>query len=145
MNTFHKTNYANTLPYLFRHCQMLSRLNQELSTTLPAFLQPHCYVANFRAQTLVIHVNSAVWATRLRYEVPRLLKQWQTMLVSPTVDKIEIQVRPPVLPLKLPPAYPKPVLSIQTATSLQEIAHTISHAKLKDTLLKLAGHVSCVK
>ncbi|OQW93896.1 MAG: hypothetical protein BWK79_08745 [Beggiatoa sp. IS2] len=143
MNTI--TNNINTLPSLFRHCQMLLRLNQELSTTLPVSLQQHCYIANFRAHTLVIQVDSALWATRLRYEVPMLLKQWKTLLSFPTVDKIEIQVRPPILPIpsQSPTLCPKPALSKQTAVSLQEVANTISHPKLKEALLRLATRAAC--
>jgi len=143
MKRITQSNYSGVLPYLLHHCQTLLHLNQILATTLSTSLQQHCYIANLRAGIVVIHVDSALWATRLRYEIPTHLKQWQTLLSSPTLEKIEIRVRPPLSTIKSPVLYPKPTLSKQTATSLCEVANTVSHAKLKAALLKLATHVDC--
>jgi hypothetical protein len=140
MKRINQTNYSGVLPYLLHHCQTLLYLNQLLPLTLSAPLQPHCYVANIRAQTLVIQVDSALWATRLRYEIPRCLKHWQTLFPAQQIEKIEIQVRPLTSTPNSSAPYPKPILSKKAATSLREVANTVTHPKLKGVLLRLATH-----
>lgn len=127
------------LVYLLNHCQLLWHLNQELATALPVSLQLHCCVANFRMHTLIIHVDSALWATRLRYTTPTLLKHWQTLSTLPTIKRVEIRVRPATVTVKPLTPHPKPILSTQTVKGLHEVVDNITHTPLKVALQKLAA------
>ncbi len=85
---------TNVLYQLHQHGQFIQQLQQVLQGDLPAPLNQHCYIANLRDKILVIHTDSALWATRLRYLVPDLLTQWQRDSKIPPFEKIVVKVRP---------------------------------------------------
>lgn len=65
-----------TLQSLYRHCQLLNCLQAELKLHLGSPLNSHCWVANFQNGRMVIYVDSASWATQLRFRIPSLLAHW---------------------------------------------------------------------
>ncbi|MDM8557642.1 DUF721 domain-containing protein [Candidatus Marithioploca araucensis] len=79
---------------LLQHCQTIKQLNKIFRISLSAPLSQHCYVANLRDKTLVIHTDTSLWATRLRYMIPELLCKWQQDMSMPTIDQVEVRVRP---------------------------------------------------
>jgi len=85
---------SRVLNSLVQHCQTLKQLNKIFQASLSAPLNQHCHVANLRETTLVIHSDSSLWATRLRYMTPELLQQWQEEQKIPVIDKVEVKVRP---------------------------------------------------
>ena len=91
---------SNILYRLLQHSQTLEQLNYWLQASLPISLQPHCYIANLRNTTLVVHTDSSLWATRLRYLTPELLSRWQQEKNMPTISKIEIKIRPLAVAIK---------------------------------------------
>lgn len=94
-------NPSSILYRLLQHSQTLEQLDNWLQASLPIPLQPHCYIANLRNNTLVVHTDSSLWATRLRYLTPELLYRWQQEKSMPTIDKIEIRIRPLCTSIKL--------------------------------------------
>ncbi len=89
-------NSSGDLNRLFQRCQILKRLEKILHASLPVPLNQHCRVANLQNKILVIHTNSSLWATRLRYMAPDLLRQWGQNRTIPAIDQIEIKVRPTI-------------------------------------------------
>jgi len=90
------TTQSGTLSPLRQQHQLLKIFGQHLFAALPSPLNQHCYVANVRAHTLVIHTDSALWATQLRLRVPELITLWQHDM-RPSVsmiEHIEVKVRP---------------------------------------------------
>jgi len=86
------------LSVLRQHTYLIQRFQQLLSVNLPTSLNQHCYIANLRGTTVVVYVDSGLWATRLRYLVPEILKHWRqesSALALPMIDQIEVKVRPP--------------------------------------------------
>jgi hypothetical protein len=83
------------LNQLFQQSQLLKQLEQTLYTQLPTPLNQHCHIANLRGKVLIIHTDSALWATQLRYLIPELINQWQQD-ISPlsAIDNIEVKVYP---------------------------------------------------
>jgi hypothetical protein len=81
---------------LQQHAQQLQHLQKILQMELPTPLNQHCYLANLREQTLIIHTDSALWAMRLRYLSPELIVKWHqdTSLGLSFIEKIEVKVRP---------------------------------------------------
>jgi hypothetical protein len=63
---------------------------------LPVNLTAHCVAAQLRGPELVLHVDSPVWATRIRYLAPELLSQLQ--LDYPAAQTIRIRQLPPRSP-----------------------------------------------
>lgn len=62
-----------TLKLLEREIRAQNALLNQIRRLLPADLAPHCRAAQIREGLLVLHVDSPVWATRLRYLAPELL------------------------------------------------------------------------
>jgi hypothetical protein len=64
-----------TLSILHRKVAQLDKLTALLKNSLNDPLRQHCQVANLKDDCLVIMVDSAAWATQIRYLTPDLLKQ----------------------------------------------------------------------
>jgi hypothetical protein len=89
-------NSYGFLCQLSQHSQMLERVDKLFQDSLPIPLYPHCHVANLREQTLIVHTDSSIWATRLRLIMPELKQLWGQNTLMPTINQVIIQVRPPV-------------------------------------------------
>ena len=86
-------NASSGLADVVRRANSLAASTQELKSALPDAIRPHLVSVNFRADTLVLIVDSAAWAARLRYlesEVRSHLAKDQGI----GVKKIDIKVRP---------------------------------------------------
>jgi hypothetical protein len=63
----------------------------EVRTLLPAADRPHCVQASRQGEVLSLGVDSAAWATRLRYRIPDLL----TALGPSGVTAVRLRIQPP--------------------------------------------------
>lgn len=63
----------------------------EVRALLPLSERPHCLLAATRRGVLTLSVDSAAWATRLRYRIPDLLTAFQ----AKGVTSIKMQIQPP--------------------------------------------------
>ena len=66
---------AKPLQTLFNEAQRLAQLQQLLDSQLQPAARPHCRVAAWRAGSLLRVLTDAPWATRLRDQPTRLLRQ----------------------------------------------------------------------
>jgi hypothetical protein len=118
---------------------MLALLDSHLKRLLETPLNDHCQVLTLRDQTLILAADSPVWAARLRFHIPRLVKQFSRLQ---TVSLSTIRVR--VCPSSRPTApAERPTTKRRSAAGkkvLLQAAETISDPELKSALLKLAGH-----
>jgi hypothetical protein len=89
-------NPSGVLSRLYQHGQMLKRLDKLFKASVPIPLNQHCHVVNLRETILVVHTDSSLWATRLRYMTPSLMQQWQRDRAMPTIDQVLVRVRPGV-------------------------------------------------
>ncbi|WP_196137171.1 DUF721 domain-containing protein [Aliikangiella sp. G2MR2-5] len=55
----------------------IQTLNNTLQSKLNATLSKHCRVVNIRKSTLVIAVDSAAWANKLRFQLPELIDHFR--------------------------------------------------------------------
>ena len=60
-------NAPSGLAKIVRRASTLAAAADKLRSALPDALGPHLVSVNFRADTLVLIVDSAAWAARLRY------------------------------------------------------------------------------
>lgn len=88
------TSVSGRLCHLSQHSRQLEMLDNLVKDSLPAPLNQHCYVANLREKILVVHTDSSLWATRLRYMIPFLVLKWQQDVSMPTIEQIDVKVRP---------------------------------------------------
>jgi hypothetical protein len=118
-----------------RNLMALETLLQEL---LPEPLRAHCRLLAIREDTLVLAADSPVWAARLRFHAPQLVKQ---LSISQTMKlrTVRIRVRPPerIIPVESRKTMPK--RSKNSTAALQQLAETVSDAGLKTALLRLAN------
>lgn len=68
--------------------------DEVLHSLLPDELAPHCHTVNIISNTIVIETDSAVWATRLRYLAPELIKILQQNSPFAHLTEIQCRVRP---------------------------------------------------
>jgi hypothetical protein len=84
------------LQRLEREIHAQESLLADVRRCLPADLASHCLNARLRVDTLVLHTDSPVWATRLRYLAPQLasvlaaeypaVREVKIRLLVPTAD-----------------------------------------------------------
>ncbi len=126
------------LKTLFNQAQRLDRLQHLLESQLQPAAREHCLVASWREGCLVLIVTDGHWATRLRYQQKRLLRQLQTLEEFATLTKILFKVQPPTAQRRAPGRTIS--LSNNAAENIQATAEGIQYAPLRAALERLAKH-----
>jgi hypothetical protein len=106
-------------------------LLEQVRERLPSALRPHCISARRDGDTLVVFADSAVWATRLRYEVGRVL-------IPLSVRNLRVRVAPPS-PEAQQPKKARPVLPASAAAVLAETAAYVADPALAASMMRLAA------
>jgi hypothetical protein len=136
---FNKLKKSGQLSQLLAHARMLAALNNQLKYLLEVPLNDHCQVLALRDQTLILAADSPVWAARLRFHTPRLVKQFSRHLSVP-LRTVKVRVCP-ISGASAPAsrAAPKRRGTVGKQALLQA-ANTVSDPELKSALQKLASH-----
>jgi hypothetical protein len=126
------------LPNLSQKIAQLQRLNELWQKYIEMKLAKHSRVANWREGRLVIEVDSANWATHLRYSLPELLIKLKTEKELAELKYIEWYIRPvETAAIKKQARKPAPI-SLENSQLITDAATHIEHDKLKQVLLALA-------
>ena len=139
-----KPSKISTLTGGSRYTQLLSRarelmtLDKMLHELIPTPLNEHCTALNVAGTTLILAADSPVWAARLRFHAPQLVKQ---LTSDHTVDirAVRIRVRPADRPAPAKKHQNRPKRSPLGAAALKQAACSISDSTLKSALLRLAS------
>ncbi len=94
---------GDSLARLQAHAGRLLRLQRLLGEVLPDYMAAACKVANLKGEDLVIHVESAALAVKLRQAVPSLLADFARAGVLLRDIKVKVAVpeyRPPAPPVE---------------------------------------------
>jgi len=126
------------LKALFSQAQRLDHLQHLVASQLQPAAREHCHVASWREGCLLLIVTDGHWATRLRYQQRRLLKQLQALEEFATLTKILFKVQPPAAERRAPDRTIS--LSSCAAESIQATADGITDPKLRAALERLARH-----
>ncbi|MBF7730371.1 DciA family protein [Pseudomonas sp. N040] len=129
---------ARPLQSLFKEAQRISQLQQLLESQLQPAAREHCKVASWNAGKLLLIVSDGNWATRLRYQEKRLLRQLLTLAEFSGLQRIVFKVRP--LPSQAAASGHQANLSASAARSIQASAEGISDPRLRAALERLASH-----
>ncbi len=113
------------------------RLAEQVRSCLPAPLDKQLQAAVLNAATLVLFVDSPVWASRLRYQSPALLRQLRASGIN--VDQIQTRIVPARQGQRKRPRQPAR-LSEQSAESLRQTAEAIGEGELGEALRRLSRH-----
>lgn len=118
---------------------VLSDIVRQICPDLPADVWK---IANFRANAIVIEVNSAVWSQRLQFEKMNICREL-IRVTDNVYNQVEIKITP--FRHKIPektiiPNSINSTISAATAAHLLKIAETAPDS-LRKKLEKLASHV----
>lgn len=123
-----------TLRFLEREIGAQKTLLAEVRQCLPVDLANHCLAAQFHEQRLVLHTDSPVWATRLRYlatEITSLLRPRY-----PTLQTVSIKMLVPQQRRSKKTRSAKK--SDIAAAIIHETAVETKHPQLRDALQRLS-------
>lgn len=138
-------NANPTLDGLVKRCQHLQKLEQQLSACLDIRSIGHCRLINVHQGELLLGVDSAAWASRLRYQIPTLLDCVRKQDGLRGLRNIRLTVLPSQETSK-PPLTRRPAnLSRESALALQSCANHIEHDGLRQALERLASRALTIK
>ena len=129
---------SGRLADLLARTRDLRQLDALLAELLPDPLDSHCRVLSISKSVLVLAADSPVWAARLRFHAPQLVRQLAQRRPAMRYS-IHVRVRPPET--ALPVTLRKPVAGRpgrQGVAALQQAAQSVSDPELKTALLRLA-------
>jgi len=129
---------AKPLKALFNQAQRLDQLQRLLESQLQPAAREHCHLASWREGCLLLIVTDGHWATRLRYQQKRLLRQLQTLEEFATLTKILFKVQPPTVERR--GTSHSIHLSNSAAENIQATAEGVRDPKLRAALERLANH-----
>jgi hypothetical protein len=119
------------------HARQLQSWQRVIQSCLNEPLCSHVQLANFRNGLLILQTDSPVWASKLRYLVPELVKQCRSHPAFQSLRDIRILVSPfRLTPEPEPPR--RPTLSAASRQLLEKTADHIDHPGLKASLLRLS-------
>lgn len=129
------------LEQVLERVESLRRLNERVMLCVDPDLQAHCQVANFRQGCLVMVVDSAVWATRLRYSFPELLNRLRFEARLFEVSSLQCVVRKVSMPQISKNKEKSLSLTAENAQLFLEIAENESDPILAASLKRLASRI----
>ncbi|MBA1276032.1 DciA family protein [Stutzerimonas azotifigens] len=129
---------AKPLRALFGEAQRLAKLQQLLESQLQPAAREHCRVATWQQGALLLIVTDGHWATRLRYQQRRLLRQLQAFEEFGTLTKIHFKVQPPDVQRRA--AGRITTISAGASENIKATAEGISDPRLRAALERLASH-----
>ena len=126
------------LAILVTRTKQLSRLTQVLRQQLDPDLASHCYIGNLDRDCLVILVDSAAWASKLRFYSQNILPQLRA--AHQNFSEIQ-QVKVKVLSQSVSapePEFQKPRMNKENAKGLTTLADSVDDPNLQAALARLA-------
>jgi hypothetical protein len=84
---------GSRLAELVSRARDVESLHKQIKDLLPRDIAAHITGASRSEETVVVFVDSAAWATRVRFEAPELLK-WLSPRFDGAVDRVQVRVRP---------------------------------------------------
>ena len=131
---------TKTLKSLFGEAQRLAHLQDLLESQLQPAARPHCRVAALREDCLLLIVTDGQWATHLRYQQKRLLRQLRNLREFANLAKILFKVQPATGARHA--SARNPTLSASAADTLLTAASSIEDPQLRAALERLASHTA---
>jgi len=135
------TSDNEALSHIVLKTQKLLKLQKELLSVLDPEIRGHCYLANFENGILFLAAESNVWATRLRFATPDLLKKLKPLKGFKDLNSIQCAVMMDDKNISSRKATPIE-MNRENAEHLKALAKTIKNEKLKKSLLNLAKDTS---
>lgn len=126
------------LQRLVLRARRLQALDRAFRERIGAPLNHHCRVANVEGDTATLHVDSPVWASRVRFLGPAVLGHLRELCAQPGLRSLSIRVRPPNCEAAAAPRRGAG-LPAEAAALLRSVAQETADPGLRGVLLRLAG------
>lgn len=84
----------NALERLVKRSALRESWTEQLRAVLPPAIAPHCSVGDMDGRRLTIHVVDSSWATRLRFELPKIEPALRALGDFAAVEEIRIRTAP---------------------------------------------------
>ena len=128
--------------HLLLQAKALTEIKIIINQVIDYQIAEHTEVAKIHNGQLTLICDSAVWATRLRYMEPQIVKKLQQYSPLKAIHKIDIKIRPLTNHTSQQNIKPKRKveLSLKAANQILDEANAISDPGLKNALKKLARH-----
>lgn len=128
------------LAILITRTHQLTRWTTLLRSLLDEELAQHCYISTIENVALTVYVDSAAWATRLRFQVPQLIPQLRN--VNPVFSKLErvhVKVLTQSSPVTVQPLHATgPTMNSENANGINNLSNSIDDPALRQALQHLA-------
>lgn len=89
-----QTIRQSRLGNIVKKAQLHLSIEQSIKALLPKALTPHCQVLNIRENVLILSIDNAAIATRVRFMAADILKALKKELNLKGIQSIECRVRP---------------------------------------------------
>lgn len=139
MNKIAVKNVLNSLGSLSDKAEYLRRLDHVVKILLSADLAQHCQVANVRDNVLILHLDSAEWATQLHYHTAELLNQLRQQKCYVALCSIQYKIRPAASKNQKKATLAAAPLSATTRDLLRKTAKTLENKELAEVLERLSA------
>lgn len=116
------------------------QLTHDLRALLPSPLADYCQAGDLTERTLTIVTSSPVWAAKLRFLQPALLKAFGSKPRLSQVTDIKIKISKLAVNRQDPAPGRKVHMSPQSAELIRQAAEAMEDPALKESLLKLSRH-----
>ena len=117
----------------------ISHLNAKLHSILDNPLKNHCNIANYSDGNLIVLTDSPAWISRLRYQIPSLLKHLQQLPEFNELIQIKLRIQPKYTERKKRQLHREPISKI-AASCLTTLADSVQDTELEAILRQLASH-----
>lgn len=136
----HKASNSS-LNRILARAKGLQQLERRLLQCLDIEAATHCRLLNIEQGECVLGVDSAAWASRLRYQLPNLLECARRLEGLSGLRHIRLSLQEPTTPLTEAslPKRPAQRLSRESAMAVNECARHIEHEGLRHALQRLAS------
>ena len=138
LSRFLQSNAPGTLASLVAEVDKLRELDATLKSLLNEPLRSKVRVAAVRDRTLVIHAESAVWATRARYTSGKIIRKINDLDKRSGIRSITVRVAPEA-PAEQPRSQPRR-LPAGAADCLRTAAAGIRDVAVQTALRRLADN-----
>jgi len=132
---------SDELERLITRAVAISHLNTRLHSILDNTLKNHCNIANFSDGELILLTDSPAWISRLRYQIPSLLKHLQQLPEFNGLIQIKLRIQPKYVERKKRQLHREPISKV-AAGCLSTLADSVQDKELETVLRQLASRSS---
>jgi hypothetical protein len=126
--------------HLLRRAERSVQLTHDLRSLLPSPLASYCQVSDLTGHILTVVATSPVWAAKLRYLQPALLKAFGSIPSLSQATEVNIKISKLSQPSPNPARSRKVHMSPRSAEHIRQVAEAIEDPALRESLLRLSRH-----